>query len=97
MVHLPAPTLADAPDAGRPVFLREAYVATGAPDEDPVAAMLSAIRSEAGVGVLGTVVIPADESLLCLIEAPSREAVDAIVGRIGRDAIRVVEVRWRPG
>ena len=79
------------------MFLLEAYVPLASTDADPIADILAAIAAEDDLRVLGTVVIPGDETALCVIEARSREAVHAALRRIGRDAIRVVEVRWQPG
>jgi len=81
--------------AGRRVFLLEAYVPAAAADGDPVGEVLAAIRAMPDVRLVGTVVIPRDESLLCLIEAAAGDA-ESLVARIGRDAIRVVEVSWEP-
>lgn len=77
------------------MFLLEAYVPAAAAEGDPVGEVLAAIRAAPGVRLVGTVVIPRDESLLCLIEAGAGEA-ETLVARIGRDAIRVVEVSWEP-
>ena len=80
----------------RAVFLLEAYVAPAASDRDPVGEILAAIRAEPAVRLLGSVVIPDDETMLCLIEARSAQDADAVSARVGRDAIRVVEVTWVP-
>ena len=77
------------------MFLFEAYVPAASADGDPVGEVVAAIRASGGVRLVGTVVIPRDESVLCLIEAASEDA-EALVARIGRDAIRVVEVSWLP-
>jgi len=82
--------------APRAVFLLEAYVAPAASDRDPVGAILGAIRADESVHLLGSVVIPDDETMLCLLEAQSAEDVAAVAERVGRDAIRVVAVRWVP-
>jgi len=93
----PARSSAPAPaGAGRAVFLLEAYVAPAATDGDPVGEILAAIRMEPDVTVLGTVVIPDDEAMLCLIEAPSGASAEAVARRVGRDAIRFVAVDWLP-
>jgi hypothetical protein len=89
-------TRAGSTGAHRAVFLLEAYVAPAATEGDPVGEILAAIRAEPDVEVLGTVVIPDDEAMLCLIEAPSEAAAEAVVTRVGRDAIRLVEARWLP-
>ena len=77
------------------MFLLEAYVPAASADGDPGGDVVAAIRASGGVRLVGTVVIPRDESVLCLIEAASEDA-EALVARIGRDAIRVVEVSWLP-
>jgi hypothetical protein len=77
------------------MFLLEAYVPAAATDGDPVGEVLAAIRATPDVRLVGTVVIPRDESMLCLIEAAAEDA-ELLVARIGRDAIRVVEVSWEP-
>ena len=94
----PVDSTARAGSAGaqRAVFLLEAYVAASSTSGDPVGEILAVIRAEPDVEVLGTVVIPDDEAMLCLIEAPSQASAEAVVQRVGRDAIRFVEVRWLP-
>ena len=87
---------ADADSAPRAVFLIEAYVAPASSDGDPVGEILAAIRAEPDVRLLGTVVIPDDEAMLCLVEAPSEAAAEAVARRFGKDAIRHVAVRWLP-
>jgi hypothetical protein len=84
------------PDGAGHVFLLEAYVAPGTSDVDPVGQVLAAIRKDPALHLLGTVLIPGDEAMLCLIEAPGDAAAESLLRRLGHDAIRVVEVRWVP-
>jgi hypothetical protein len=95
VVHVRSVDGAADSDAARSVFLLEAYVPAAATDGDPVGEVLAAIRATPDVRLVGTVVIPRDETMLCLIEAAADDA-EMLVARIGRDAIRVVEVTWVP-
>ena len=98
MVHVRA-SASGPPDAVRHVFLLEVYVAAGtgeADPADPVGQVLAAIRKDPALRLLGTVLIPDDEAMLCLVEAPNEDAAESLLRRLGHDAIRVVEVRWVP-
>ena len=95
MVPVRASDRAAAPGAPRHVFLLEGYVPAATADGDPVGEVLAAIRASGGVRLVGTVVIPRDESMLCVIEAAADDA-EALAARLGRAAIRVVEVDWMP-
>ena len=95
MVHVRA-SASGPPDAVRHVFLLEVYVAAGTSEADPVRQVLAAIREDSALRLLGTVLIPDDEAMLCLVEAPGEEAAESLLRRLGHDAIRVVEVRWVP-
>ena len=80
----------------RHVFLLEAYVAAGSSDVDPVGQVRAALLEDPALRLVGTVVIPDDEAMLCLVEAPDEDAAEALLARLGTYAIRVVEVRWVP-
>ena len=95
MVHVRA-SASGPPDAIRHVFLLEVYVAAGASEADPVSQVLAAIREDPALRPLGTVLIPDDEAMLCLVEAPGEDAAESLLHRLGHAAIRVVEVRWVP-
>ena len=57
--------------------------------------LLTMIRALPEVEIVGTVVIPNDEWLLCLVEAPGADVLEPI-REAGRGNVRLVEVEWRP-
>jgi hypothetical protein len=79
----------------RPVFLIEAYVPAGDAGSRAADELLGLIRALPDVEIVGTVVIPNDEWLLCLVEAPSADVVEPIQAA-GQGNVRFVEVEWRP-
>jgi hypothetical protein len=79
-------------------FLAESYLEAADPETDARLAAVAAIGSSPGAAVrhLRTIVIPEDETLLVLYDAPSAEAVRQALERAGIRCDRVTRATLRP-
>jgi Nickel responsive protein SCO4226-like len=76
-----------------PVWVVERYMPCASPARLAalVAATRAAGRHATAVTYLGSVAVPADEMCFCAFAAPSREAVEALVERVGVPWLRIVD------
>jgi hypothetical protein len=81
------------------VYLLEAYATGVASEPAPADALRAEIEARDGLRIIGFVVVPADEAILCLLSADgpgSAGVVREIADRYGAGA-RLLEVSWAPG
>lgn len=81
------------------VYLLEAYATGAASEPTPADGLRAEIEARDGLRIIGFVVVPADEAILCLLSADgpgSAAVVREIADRYGAGA-RLLEVSWAPG
>ena len=77
------------------IYLLEAYDRGVTDMTDGASAVVAGLRGDYEVRLLGVVVVPMDEAVLCLIDA-SEAAAQAAADRLGPGS-RLLRVTWAPG